>query len=113
MSDSEGRTTTYSYDLVNDELESVTCYNGQTTIYTYAVPQLLGYLYEYPPPQLLNALTSITFPGGTHEYFSYNASGWLTGTSDDGGAQPQTFAYALGQVSVTNGTNNTSQVYYN
>ena len=33
----------------------------------------------------------------------------LAGTSNDGGAQPQSFAYALGEVSVTDGTGDTSQ----
>ena len=113
VTDSQGRTTTYTYDLVNDELESVTGYNGQTTTYAYDVPPPFIYLIGYVPPQVLHALTSISFPGGTHESFSYNTDGWLTGTSNDGGAQPQSFAYALGRVSVTNGTGNTSQVYYN
>ena len=58
-------------------------------------------------------MTSITFPGGTHQYFGYNSDGWLTGTSSDGGAQPQSFAYALGEVSVTDGTGDTSHLYYN
>ena len=33
--------------------------------------------------------------------------------SSDGGAQPQSFAYALGEVSVTDGTGDTSNHYYN
>ena len=35
-----------------------------------------------------NALTSITFPGGTHQYFTYDSEGRLAGTSNDGGAAP-------------------------
>ena len=82
----------------------MTGFNGQTTTYTYNTTS--GSAGQ-------NALTSITFPGGTHQYFTYDSEGRLAGTSSDGGAQPQTFAYALGQVSVTDGTGDTSSLYYN
>ena len=84
----------------------MTGFNGQTTSYTYNTTS--GVLRPHP-----NALTSITFPGGTHQYFTYDSEGRLAGTSNDGGAQPQSFAYALGEVSVTDGTGDTSQLYYN
>src|SRR6185437_9058854 len=60
-----------------------------------------------------NALTIIAFPGGTHEYFAYGSEGQLAGTNLDGGAQPQSFNYTLGQVSTTDGTGDTSSVYFN
>ena len=41
-----------------------------------------------------NALTSIAFPGGTHQYFTYDNQGSLASTYGDGDAQTQTFAYS-------------------
>ena len=106
VGDSEGRTTIYAYDSQNQHLVSVTGYNGQTTRYSYNTTS---------GSAALNALTSITFPGGTHqEYLTYDNQGRVTGTSNDGGARGQeTFAYALGQVSAKDGTGATSNVYYN
>jgi len=99
VTDSEGRTTTYSYDTSygDDELTSVTGFDGQTTSYTYSWPDL----------------RSITFPGNTHEYFTYDNQGRLAGISADNGAQPLTFAYSMGEVSVTDGTGDRTQFYYN
>ena len=104
VTDSEGRITTYAYDPTNQYLISVTGFNDQITSYTYNMTS---------GSAAQNALASIAFPGSTHQYFSYDSEGRLAGTFDDGGAQPQSFAYSAGQVSVTNGTGDTSRVYYN
>ena len=104
VSDSSGRTTTYGYDASNTYLTSVTGFNLQTTYYTYNVTA--GSAFQ-------GALTSIAFPGGTHEYLTYDAMGRISGTAGDGNAAPQTFAYSLGQVSVTNGTGDPFTEYYN
>ncbi|MGA2499470.1 MAG: RHS repeat-associated core domain-containing protein, partial [Tepidisphaeraceae bacterium] len=104
VSDSQGRVTTYTYDIFNQNLISVTGFDGQTTGYTYDTTSAA-------PAR--NALTSIAFPGGTHQYFTYDGQGRLIGTSGDGGAEPLSFTYALGEVSVTDGTGATSQLYYN
>ncbi len=104
VTDSQGRVTTYTYDPSNQYLMAVQAFNGQTTSYTYNATS---------GSPTINALTSIAFPGGTHQYFTYDSEGRLAGTSRDGGAQPQTFAYALGQVSITDGTSDTSSLYYN
>ena len=103
VTDSQGRVTTYTYDATNQYLIAVTGFNGQTTTYTYNTAER-----DARAELLSNALTSITFPGGTHQYFTYDSEGRLAGTSSDGGAQPQSFAYALGEVSVTDGTGDTS-----
>ena len=104
VSDSQGRWTTYAYDATNRYLISVTSFNGQTTNYTYNTTA---------GSAALNALTSIAFPGGTHEYFTYDGFGRLRGTSNDGGAQPETFAYSQGQVTTTDGVGDASQLFFN
>jgi RHS repeat-associated protein len=104
VASSLGQVTTYSYDATNQYLASVAGPTGQTTTYSYNTT-------SGSPAQ--NALTTIAFPGGTHQYFTYDSEGLLSGTSNDGGAQPQTFAYAQGQVSVTDGVGNTSELDYN
>jgi RHS repeat-associated protein len=104
VSDSQGRATTYSYDPSNQYLMSVMGFNGQTTSYTYNTTSGAA---------AQNALTAITFPGGTHQYFTYDSEGRLSGTYNNGGAQPQSFAYAVGQVSITDGTGDISNLFYN
>jgi RHS repeat-associated protein len=104
VADSLGQVTTYSYDATNNYLTSVTGFNGQTITYTYNTT--IG-------SQAQNALTTIAFPGGTHQYFTFDSEGRLAGTSNEGGAQPQTFAYSQGQVSITDGTGDTSNLFYN
>ena len=103
ITDSAGRATTYNYDSTNTYLLSVNGYNGQTTNYAYITAS--------GPAQ--NALQVITIPGGTHQFFTYDSLGRLAGISQNGGAQPETFAYSFGQVTVTNGTGNVSNTYYN
>ena len=107
VSDSQGRVTTYTYDATNQYLVAVKGFNGQTTTYAYNTAG------GTPVPNSYGALTSITSPGGTHEYFTYDGEGRLAGTSSDGDAQPQSYAYSLGEVSVTDGTNDTADDYYN
>jgi RHS repeat-associated protein len=103
VSDSQGRVNHYYYDSTNQYLTSVTSFNGQTTYYSYNTGA--------GPSQ--NTLASITYPGNTHEYFGYDGLGRLDSTSNDGGAQPQTYSYNLGEVSVTDATSDTSHLYYN
>ncbi len=103
VSDSTGRSISYGYDPSNTYLTSLTSYTGQVTSYTY---NTTGGADQ-------NALTSIAFPGGTHQYFTYDSQGRITSTYGDGGASPQTFSYSLGQVNVTDGTGDTSVIDYN
>ena len=76
MIDPEGRVTTYHYDPTDQYLLSVTGPQG-TTSYQYSTPTSGPAAYE---------LLSITYPGGTHHYFTYDSLGRLTGESLDGGA---------------------------
>ena len=104
VSDSTGRTTTYNYDASNTYLVSVNGWNGQTTNYTYDTTA---------GDAAQNAIQTITIPGGTHEYFTYDGHGWLASTYADGGTQPHSYVYSLGQVSVTDVHGDTSSYYYN
>ena len=67
VTDSLGRVTTYSYDAYNSYLMAVTAFDGQTTNYSYNDPILIG---GSAMPKSYGALLSITFPVGTHEYFT-------------------------------------------
>ncbi|MGO9917226.1 MAG: Ig-like domain repeat protein, partial [Isosphaeraceae bacterium] len=114
ITDSQSRVTTYAYESISQYhdvppepyLAAVTGFNGQTTSYSYEPTSNFAFFDE-------ESLTSIAFPGGTHQYFTYNAYGWLASICNDDGAQPLSFAYALGQVSVTDGAGDTSNLYYN
>jgi RHS repeat-associated protein len=104
LTDTAGRVTMYSYDSANQYLLSVKSYTGKTTSYTYNATA---------GSPSLNAMTSISFPDGTHQYFTYDAQGRLAGTSVDGGAEPKTYSYSLGQVSITDAAAATSSLYFN
>lgn len=104
VTDSAGRATTYSYDATNQHLLSVRAYNGFVTSYIYET--------NAGSPSR-NAPTPITFPDNTHQYFTYDSQGRLSGTSADGGAESQTLTYALGLVRITDAASNTSQLYFN
>src|SRR5208337_3270735 len=80
VTDSLGRVTTYTYDSSNKYLTAVTGFNGQTTTYTYNTPPLIA---GSPIPNSYGALLSVAFPGGTHQYFTYDSEGRLAGTSND------------------------------
>jgi RHS repeat-associated protein len=103
VTDSQGRTTTYTYDSTDTYLIAVTGYNGQTTTYSYDTGT--------DPAQ--NTPTEIAFPGGTHQYFTYDSERRLASTYSDGGAEPLTFAYNLGEVDATDGTGDTTKFFYN
>ena len=102
VTDSLGRATTYTYDNTNTHLATVTWSNGEVTTYAYITSGVAQ-----------NTLASISFPGGTHEFFTYDAQGRIIGTTSDGGAQPLTFGYSLGLVTTTDATGDTSKLYFN
>ena len=104
VTDSLGRIATYTYDASNQYLLSVTDVTGQTTSYTYNTTSGAA---------AQNALTAITYPGNTHQYFTYDGQGRLASTYQDNGAATYTFAYNQGQVSVTNILGDTTTLYYN
>ena len=103
VTDSFGRQTTYAYDAANQHLLSVTTPTG-TTQYTYNPDNGTA---------TGNALTSVAFPGGTHEYYSYDASGHLAGTSLDGGANPVIYTYNLGEVTATDALGDSTSTFLN
>ncbi|MRR10036.1 RHS repeat protein, partial [bacterium] len=64
VTDSTGRATTYAYDATGEHLLTVTDYTGDVTTYTYNTTA---------GSQAENAITSIAYPGGMHEYFTYDS----------------------------------------
>jgi YD repeat-containing protein len=102
ITDSSGRITRYNYGLDGLYLLSVNGFSGQTTNYTYTASGAAE-----------GALAVIAVPGGTHEYFTYDSLGRLAVTSQDGDAEPESFAYSYGLVTRTDGTGDTSKTYYN
>ena len=104
VTDPSGQVTTYHYDAGNQHLMSVTSYDSQVTSYTYDTTS---------SDAAQNALTSIAFPDGTHQYFTYDNQGRLASTYTDGNTQTQTFAYSAGQVTVRDATGDASNLYFN
>ncbi|MFO0799724.1 MAG: LamG-like jellyroll fold domain-containing protein [Gemmataceae bacterium] len=103
ITDSAGRQAVYTYDAANEHLLSVQTPAGVTS-YTYSVGN--GAATEH-------ALTSVTFPDGTHRYFGYDALGRLAGTSRDGNAEAVAYTYGdPGEVVVTDAVGNASRVFY-
>ncbi len=105
VTSSDGRTVSYSYDLATDQLTQVTGYDGTITSYAYES--------STSDSNLFNALASITFPDGTQQLFNYYPSGLLAGASQAGGADPITYTYNQGQVTITDANGDASQLFYN
>ncbi|HOW73530.1 MAG TPA: DUF6531 domain-containing protein [Phycisphaerae bacterium] len=101
LTDPAGRSTTYAYD--GEHLVSVTAPGNRVTGYTYETGGTL--------PQL-HALLSTAYPGGTHDYFTYDAAGRLTGTHRDNDAEPVTYSYNVGTVTVTDAAARQSTLYF-
>ena len=92
ISDPAGRTTAYNYDGAGEHLLEVEAPGGPTTAYAY-----------HPPDgsSAAHAISSVTFPGGTHRYFGWDNLGRLTGEWRDGEAERLTYAYdAQGTITV-------------
>ncbi|HEY4233761.1 MAG TPA: RHS repeat-associated core domain-containing protein, partial [Lacipirellulaceae bacterium] len=92
ITDSAVRTTTYHYDPSSQYLTSVVDFDGQTTSYTYDTSSNAA---------TAHALLSVTHSDGTHDYFSYDATGKLIDAHHDGGTEDTIFAYSMGEVSLT------------
>ena len=82
---------TYAYNSA-DQLTSVTSFDGTVTHYTYATGS---------NPATENALTTIGLADGSLVNLSYNAAGQFSGYSQAGGADPVTYSYNLGEVTIT------------
>ena len=78
--------------------------SGRTTRYSYASGE--GAAREH-------ALTSVEYPGGTHQFFTYDDLGRLAETDADGGAEEVRFGYdTAGGVTATDALNHTSRYFF-
>lgn len=103
LTDPDGRTTTFAYDASNEHLTSVQYFDGTTVRYEYSMGV---------SAQAEHALTQIEFPGGRHQFFSYDTQGRLASVSRDGGAEAITFTYGRsGLVNITNAVGKTWGYY--
>lgn len=92
VTDAVGRVTTFSYDSSGEHLLSISNAAGTTT-YSYVTGQ--GAAREH-------AVQSITYPDGTHQFFTYDAQGRVLTESRDAGMGMLSFTYnELGQITVT------------
>jgi len=104
ITDSDSRQTVFTYDASNEHLISVQAYDGRVTSYAYSIGQ--GTTREH-------ALTQITYPDGSHRYFTYDAQGRVASTSADSGAETINFNYdSAGTVTATNALGNPSKFYF-
>jgi RHS repeat-associated protein len=96
--------TTFAYDASGEHLVQVTQPGGRVTNYTYDDG-------DGAPRE--HALLSVTYPDGTHDYFTYDAQGRLTSTAGDQGKQLVTYAYDdTGRVTVTDAAGNVTTLLY-
>jgi RHS repeat-associated protein len=100
VTDPVGRTTTFSYDSMG-HLTNAAYFDGTQLGYAYSTAN--GAASEH-------ALTQITFPSGTHQYFSYDQNGRLASITRDGGAEPISFGYAGAMITVTDAYANTTAI---
>ena len=103
VTSSDGRTIQYTYDG-DEQLTQVLGYDGLVTQYAYDTSG---------NAVTLHALTAITAPNGTHEYFTYDALGRLAGSSLDGGADPITYSYNAGKVTTTDAVGDATSDFFN
>ncbi len=105
VTDSNGRTTSYTYDPTNQLLVGVESYDDMMTTYSYDTGS---------NPATEYALTSIQFPDMSHQYFTYDDEGHLSGTSLDDGADAITYSSnAPGEISATDASGDTTQTFFN
>jgi len=89
VADANGDNWTYKYDT-GGHLDSVTGPGNLATTYTYDTGT---------NPETANSLLSVVGPDGSQQNFTYDSQGRLSGTSQNGGADPITDTY-LGQAEV-------------
>ena len=101
ISDPAGRTTTFTYS--GEHLISATYFDGSVVRYSYSLGQ--GITREH-------ALTEIEYPGGIHEYFSYDNRGRLDRIRRDNNAEAVTFGFDnAGLVTATDAGGNITHFY--
>jgi RHS repeat-associated protein len=103
--DGNGHAWSFAYDA-SGHLLSVTAPGNLTISYAYDTGV---------NPETAGALLSIAYPDGLQQNFTYDAAtGRLTGTSQNGGANAVTFIYpGEGEVTTTDAANHQSTVWYN
>ncbi len=103
VTDPYGRKTLFTYDPTGTYLLSVQ--NADGTMQTYTYDTATG------PAD--NALASATTATGLTQSFAYNAQGWLSGISENNGADPISFAYGpAGEVDETDATGDTTRLFF-
>jgi RHS repeat-associated protein/uncharacterized repeat protein (TIGR01451 family) len=105
VADGTGNTWAYQYDSAG-HLLSVTGPGNLTTSYTYDTGS---------NAETANALLSITYSDGSQRNFTYDpATGRLTGTSQNGGANPIAFGYpGEAEVTTTDAANDQFTAWFN
>ena len=84
VTDMVARQTTYVYDAGNQYLTDVIYFDGKSIIYTYDTGSNVS---------TKHALTSITYPGSSHQYFDYTPFGKLESMYKDGQEEKFDFDY--------------------
>ena len=121
--DPVGRVTTYTYDTLNDALHSAFLTSVSTSGGIRGMPGMkggpsgVGYfsgscVTTYCEPAI--GINTITYPNGTHTYFTYDSLGRMISSSRDGNTETITYAYnPSGDVTVTNSAGNTATLSAN
>ena len=102
VTDSTGEFSTYTYDSSGQYLLTYADELGSTS-YTYVSGQGAA---------AQNALASIAYGSGSHDEYTYDSEGRLTGFHEDGGQESLTIAYgAAGGSTTTDADGNKTTVY--
>lgn len=105
ITDSEGRTSHFSYDTSNQYLTSATAFDGRVIGYEYDTTNGLA---------TSHALRSILEPDNTHDDFGYDVEGRVISIAGEGGAAASTITYGPGgAVALTNAIGGTSRAFFN
>ena len=102
VTSSDGRAITYNYDS-SKHLTSVHGYDNSVTQYTYQ---------SGSNPATENALTTIELADGSLVNLTYDSAGRLAGYSQAGGADPITYAYNAGEVTITDASGAAEEYYF-
>jgi RHS repeat-associated protein len=120
--DQVGRTISYTYDILNDAnhstfLTSITDAAGTRTFqWNEGGPNGVGYFNDacvvtYCEPAI--GINTITYPDGTHIYYTYDGLGRLASAYMDGNAQTVTYTYddVTGAVTIVDALGNQRQQF--
>ena len=103
VTDPFGRVTTYAYDGAQN-LASATYYGTNTVSYAYNTGQ--GAALEH-------TIATVSHPGETHDYFTYDTLGRLASSSGDGGTALVNLSYdSAGTVFATDAFSNQSTFFF-